>query len=328
MLIDHQIGFGDESTYGTAVTVDRFFEYNSEAIAETEGRTEGDPLRVGQHYRRSDRWTPYFSGAAGPVQLDVLTKGFGYFLKHMLGTTGTTGPAETAAYTHAGTVGDLWGDFFTCQVVRPFNPSGTAQAFTYSGGKITEWALSNAVDGNLLLDLGLDFQQVATDTAKATASYPSGMENLSWAGAVVTIGGSQYDVTDISISGNNGVNVDRRFLAGTTDKKEPTSGRRELTFSLTADFDSLTQRNRAHADARADALAEIVATWTGPTAIAGTTTPLYPKLTVTIPAARFDSWQGAAGGPEGITQTLSGVGLDDTTGTTVEIDYVSADATA
>jgi len=327
MILDQQIGFADETTWGTPVTpVTKFFEFNSEGIEESEGRTEGDPLRVGTYTKRSDRFTPYFAGASGSIQFDVLSKGFGYFLKHMLGAVATTGPAETAAYTHTGTMGDLFGKGFTCQVGRPLYPSGTVQPFTYEGGKITEWTLSNSVDGNLVLDLGVDFQQVATATALTTATYPSGMDNLTWAGGTVTIGGTQVDLTDISIKGNNNLNTDRRYISGSTDKKEPTSGRRDVEFSLTADFTDLTQRNRAHATTKAGALAALVATWSGPTIISGATT-LYPKLVVTIPAARFDAWKGAADGPDGIMQELSGVGLFDGTNSTVSIAYTSADTT-
>lgn len=322
--IDHQIGFVDESVYGTAVTVTRFFEFNSESIEETEGRTEGDPLRVGTYVKRSDRFTPYFSGAAGNVQFDVLTKGFGFFLKHMTGAVATTGPAETTAYTHTATMGDLFGKFFTCQVGRPLHPSGTVQPFTYTGGKVTEWTFSNSVDGNLVLDLGLDFQQVATATALATASYPTGMDNLTWAGGTVTIGGTQVDVTDISIKGSNGLNVDRRYISGSTNKKEPTSGRREIEFSLSADFDSLTQRNRAHATTKSGALAQIVATWVGPTLLGST---IYPTLQITLPAARFDAWKGAAEGPDAISQELSGAVRYDGTNSAATIVYKSADTT-
>src|SRR5688500_1779191 len=121
--LDHQLGIVDEVTYGTAVTVTKFFEYNSESIEETAGRTEGNPMRAG-FTLRNDRFTPYFSGAARSIELDVMTKGFGYWLKHMTGAVATTGPAETVVYTHTGTFGDLLGDFFTCQVNRPFHPAG------------------------------------------------------------------------------------------------------------------------------------------------------------------------------------------------------------
>lgn len=312
--LDHQLGIVDEVTYGTPPTVTKFYEYNSESIEENEGRTEGDPLRAG-FTQRSDRFTPYFAGAAGPVQLDVLNKGFGYWLKHMLGQVATTG--ATSPYTHTGSMADLYGDSFALQLNRPFHPAGTNQAFTYGGGKVTKWTLSNTVDANLVADLELDFQSVTTATALATASYPASAAPLTWAGGVVTIGGSTYDIDEISVSCDNGLNVERRQIRGNTLKKEPTGGRRTVEWSISADFDSLTQRNRARADAAATALAEIEATWTLGDA----------SLTVTIPAARFDKWSAPTTGPEGIKQTLSGVGRYNGTDSPVTVAYASSDAT-
>lgn len=323
--MDHQLGVVDEVTYGTAVTVSRFFEYESESISESYGRTEGDPLRVGSGFVRSDRFTPYFAGAAGTIQMAALTKGFGFWLKHMMGQVATTGPAETTVYTHTGSEATLVGDSFTCQVNRPFHPSGTNQAFTYSGGKVSKWTLSNSVDGNLLLDLDVDFQKVATDVALATASYPSGMEPFSWVGGFVTIGGSNYDVTEFSLEVDNGLDVERRQIRANALKKEPTSGRRSGSFSLSADFDSLTQRNRAASDTRAGALAAVTGVWRGPTLL-GTT--IYPEFSVSVAAARFDEWSGATEGADAISQELSGAVRYDGTTSPVVVTYKSADTTA
>lgn len=320
-VVDHQLGVKDESTYGTAVTVDKFFEFNSESITESHLRTEGDPLRKGAFYQREDRHTPYFGGASGSIELDVMTKGFGFWLKHMLGGV-ATGALTDSTYTHTGTTADLYGDSFTAQVARPFHPSGTVQAFTYEGGKVTEWELANSVDGNLVCTLGCDFQQVQTGTALATASYPTGMANLTWAGGVVTIGGTQVPLTEVAFAGNNGLNVERRYIDGSTDKKEPTGGRREVSFSCEADFAALTQRTYVAAATAAGNLAEVIATWTGPT-LAGTTT--YPRLKVTA-QVRLDEWAANADSPEGIMQSLSGVvrgdGTDD-----IKFEYTSTDVT-
>lgn len=323
--LDQQLMTKTESVYGTPVTVDRTWEFNSEGIEESYGRTESEMLRVGTYVPRSDRFTPYFEGAAGQIEMDVLTKGFGWWLTHLLGQVATTGPAETVVYTHTGTFADLFGKSFTCQVNRPFHPSGTAQAFTYEGGKVSEWTLSNNVEGNLVLEVNCDFQQVATATALATASYPTGMENLSWAGGSVTIGGSQVDLTEFSVQCNNGLKVDRRYISGSTDKKEPTGGRREITWSATADFDSLTQRNKAASATAAGAISQIIGTWVGPTLLGST---IKPTLIVTIDAPRFDQWKGADEGPDGIMQELSGVGLYDGTDSPITIVYKSADSTA
>ena len=152
--MDHQLWSPTRPPMARASPVTRFFEYESESIEEEEGRTEGDPLRVGSHHIRSDRFTPYFSGASGSVEMAVMSKGFGFWLKHMLGQSATTGPAETTVYTHTGSEAELLGDSFTLQVNRPFHPAGTNQAFTYRGGKVTEWTLSNSVDENLMLRAG------------------------------------------------------------------------------------------------------------------------------------------------------------------------------
>jgi|JI10StandDraft_1071094.scaffolds.fasta_scaffold05700_14 hypothetical protein len=321
---DFQLMVGDESTWNTPATVNKTFEYESESIEESYGRTEGQPLRRGTAFPRNDRFTPYFAGAAGNVQLAVMTKGFGFWLKHMMGQVATTGPTETTVYTHTGTEASLLGKGITMQVNRPLNPAGTDQPFTYAGGKIVEWTVSNSVEGNLLLDLSMDFASGATATALATASYPSSMDNLTWVGGVVSIGGTNVDLDEFSLNVKNGNNVDRRKIRASADKKEQLQGKREGSFSLKCDFESLTQRNRAAALTRAGALAAVVATWKGPTLL-GTT--IYPEFTVNIAAARFDDWKAATQDYDAIGQELSGAVTWDGTNSPVQVIYKSADVT-
>lgn len=320
---DFQLMVGDESTWNTPVTVNRTFEYESEGIEETYGRTEGTPLRRGTAFPRNDRFTPYFAGAAGTVQLAVMSKGFGFWLKHMMGQVATAGPTDSA-YTHTGTEASLLGKGITMQVNRPFHPAGTDQPFTYAGGKIVEWTVANSVDGNLLLDLGMDFASVATATALASASYPASMDPLSWAGGTITIGGTQVDLDEISINVKNGNMVDRRKIRANTEKKEQTQGRREGTFSLKCDFESMTQRNRAAATSRAGALAAIVASWKGPTLLGAST---YPEFSVTLAQARFDDWKAATTDYDGIQQELTGVITGDGSTSPVTVVFKSADTT-
>lgn len=320
--LDQQLMVKDESTYGSAVVVDRTFEFNSESIAEQFMRTEGDPLIKGAFFQRADRHTPYFGGAAGDIELDVMSKGFGFWLKHMLGSV-STGSETDSTYAHTGTPAELLGDSFTAQIVRPFHPSGTAQAFTYAGGKVTNWEIANSVDGNLVATLGCDFQKVATGTAVASASYPTSMQPLTWAGGVVTVGGTQYALDEIAIACDNALNVERRKINGTTDKKEPTGGRRQGTFNMACDFENISGlRAFAAALTAAGNMAEVVATWTGPV-LAGVST--YPSLQITA-QCRFDEWTANADAPEGISQTLSGV-IRTSGSDSLEMVYTSVDAT-
>lgn len=320
--MDHQLTIADEVTWNTAPALSRAWEYDSENIEETEGRTEGDPLRTGSSFIREDRFTPYFAGAAGSVVLPVMSKGFGFFIKHLVGAVGTAGPTDSV-YTHTGSEGTFVGKGLSMQFNRPLHPAGTNQPFLYTGGKVTEWSLNNSVDENLMLTLNMDFAGVDTATALATPTYPSSMENLTWAGGTVTIGGSSYDITEFGLTVNNGYAVDRRQIRGSTVKKEPTSSRRSGTFSIKADFDSMTQRNRAHATTRSAALATVVGRWVAPT-LAGAST--YPEFNVTF-KARFDAWKGATEGTDAIEQELSGVCVYDGSTSPVIPVFKSVDAT-
>ena len=120
-----QLGVKAESTYGTGVTVDCFYEFDSESLAVEVGRVESSAIRAGSRAMRSDRRVPYIMGASGSFQMPVLSKGFGFWLAQCLGTVGTAGPAETSVYTHTGTIGSMTGDMFTAQVGVPQAGGGT-----------------------------------------------------------------------------------------------------------------------------------------------------------------------------------------------------------
>jgi hypothetical protein len=281
-LTDWQLGVKSEVTYNTPLVVDRFYEFDSESIADDFRRTEGDPLRVGgEGVIRSDRSTPYYGGASGhgvdgdaDQELRLVADAHA---RHR-DDHGSGGDHGLHPHGHAG---HLQGDSFTMQVNRPFNPTGTNQAFTYSGGKITEWTLSNNAEENLMLEASCDFASRRRrrrwrrrPTRRRWRTCPGRRRHLDRR--------LRLRRDDFSVTCNNGMNVDRRQIRGNTAKKEPTTGRREVTFSLSADFDSLTQRNRAAATTRAATVAAISAVWTGPTLL-GTT--LFPTVQVDIPAA-------------------------------------------
>lgn len=326
-FVDQQLGVKDEVTHNTPVTVDRFFEFESESITDSFGRTAGDPLRVGSYFERSDRWTGFYEGASGTIEMAMLSKGFGWWGKHLLGSSATTGPAETTVYTHTATQGPLVGDSFTCQITRPFNPSGTAQAFTYAGGKVTSWTISNDVDGNLMLSVDCDFASCATATATATASYPAGIvEPLTWAGGVVTIGGAATDITSFEVAVDNGLKTDSRYIRANTAKKEQVGDGKTGTFSFEADFDALTQRTRALAATTGAGQAQLIGTWSAPTLLGST---LFPKVVVTVDLGRFDTWEATnAGRGEAIMQSISGKIQYDGTDSGVTIAVSNGDTTA
>lgn len=316
-----QLGFVDEVTYNTPVAVTKFYEFQKESIEGKYERIESSALRAGTRVLRSDRFQVNPKGASGNVELEVLNKSFAFFLKHMLGSVATTG--ASAPYTHTGTVGDLTGKSFTCQVGRTKVGTTVAHPFTYGGGKITDWELSNSVDGILMLNLGMDFASEAISGAGAltlqAATYQTGAELFTFTGGVVQIGGTSVDVKDVSIKGDNGLKTDRYFLRGSTAKKEPLEADvRKYEFDMTLDFLDTTQYARVSSATAAGAVASFSATWTSPS---GST------VVVTCPAARFDAGTPEVDGADLVEQKLSGMFLDSGTGSPVTIAYTTPDAT-
>lgn len=315
--MDYQLGFKAESTFNTPVTVDRFAEYSGESapIKGVAGRTEGNPLRVGSRARRSARTIPYFHHGEGTVEMEVLSKGFGFWLQHMLPSVATTGAGP---YVHTATEGGSSasiGKSFTAQLNYPFNPSGTNQAVTFAGGKVPKWSLGCDVDGMLTVSLDMWFASMTTATGLATAAYPSSPANFAWSHGVVTVGGTAFDITNLSVDVDQGMNLDRRQIRGNTAAKEPTPGVLGVSWGLTADFDSLTQWNRVHATTIANMSAAIVGTFTNGADI----------ITVTIPAGRFDDLGLSSG--DGLMQELTGVGEYDGTNSPITLAYTTGDAT-
>lgn len=319
--LNAQLGSAEESTPGTAVPVTRFDEFNSESITATYGRIESNGLRAGRLYRSADRFTTYIEGAEGDIEMEVGSKSFGFWLRQMLGGTPVTTGTATG-YTHTFTPGSLTGRSFTTQVGRPLYTDSAVQAFTYPGGKVTSWELTNSNDSNLIATLSCDFVDEITSTALAAATYPTGIETFNWVGGSVTIAGTQFDVMECMVSGDNGLVTDRRYLRNNARKKEQVGNDyRTGEFSLTADFDGLAQRDRVAAATAAGATATTVLKWEAPTVIPGGA--IKPALTVTI-NARFDEFAANVGGPESITQELSGVYLGSSG---LSVAYTTADAT-
>lgn len=322
--MDAQLGVVNEGSYGTPGTPSRFFEFTSENIAAAHGRTASSGMRPGRRAQHSERWEPYKLGAAGPIVLDVPTKGFGFWLEHMLGSV-STGAVVDSNYTHTATQGSLFGTSFTAQLNRPFYPSGTAQPHTFHGGKLTSWELGCDVEGVLVATLNPDFEDEDTSTALATASYASDWRVFSWAGASLTFDAGAVDVQNLRFSCDLGLKTDRRYLRGSDLKKEPTeSAFRQYGWSLTVDHDALTNYDRYRSSTRVGAQVAIVGTFDGPVAHGGST---LPRLEVTIPLGRVDQANHSVQGPEGLMDQLAGIALDDVSQSPMTVTYRTTDAT-
>ena len=236
-----QIGIKTETTWGTAVTVDRFAPLVSEGLTEKIDRMESGGIIAGARVLRSAQWAAGNVDVSGPIGLELYQQGMGLWFRHMFGAVSTTGAGP---YTHTFTPGDLTDDHFTCQIGKP-DVSGTVQPFTFAGCKIMGWEL--AVKAGELVTLGLDVvgKSLATGTALATATFGTGAGTpFSFKHATVSIAGSSANVKGITLKGANGLAADDRRFLGSEFIAEPLEAElREYTAELDMEFESLTQMN-------------------------------------------------------------------------------------
>jgi hypothetical protein len=313
---DAYFGVADETTYGTAVAAAKFFEFTDEGIEGKYERIDSEAIRAGTRVLRSDRFAVNPKGAEGDVKMEVQSGGFDFWLKHMMGTLSSGAPTG-GFITHTATLGDLNGKSFTAQVGRVDN-TGTKTPFTYEGGKVKEWELTNAVDELLKLSLTMDFAKETIGAgagayATATPAYVANTKLFSFGGGTVTIGGSSFDINDFSLKASNGLKDDRYFIKNSGKKSEPLESElRKYEWSIKGEFGGTTQINRVAAAIASGAVADITVLWDGPDA---------SQFKIQMPFARFDEGPVTVGGLEVVGQDLSGIALTDGTASPVTITY-------
>ena len=315
---DQFIGVADETEYGTGVAPTDFYEPAGDSVTGSYERIESEAIRG--PYLREDRFAPNPKGAAGQWTFEVLDKGFGKWFKRMLGSADTTVPGTTIA-----TPGSLEGQSFSGQAARYATGGDAAGAlvpFGYHGGKVSEWELSCEVDAIVKLALTLDFAKEVIDgtgvDALAEPTYPAASQLMTFVGGSVTVGGTAFDVSSVTLTGNNGLKVDRYGMRGSssTTKREPKSeAMKTLSFELNGEFED---------DTHAQRVASALATGAVATLSLHFDSPQGGTLDIEAPVARFD--EGPVSIDRKVTeQDLKGVLLAPVAGTApVTVTYVEA----
>lgn len=308
-----------ESSYNTAVVVDRTYEMDSESITHDLVKIDSAALGLGP-VLRSDRVKTFTRNHNGDITFPVLNKNFGLIFQHMLGQNTVTG--ASANKTHTCILDSLaqQGKFMTVQVGRP-DVGGTVRAFTYAGGKITSWELMAELDAELKLKTSWNFASVLTATALASPSYVATQEKYIFNEGALTIGGSTAYAKSISLTGTRALSTDRRFIGGT--QKEPLAG--GLTViggSLGMEFEDLASWGAAIAGTTQ----AVVITFTLATVIP-TTAAAY-SLTITLPAVEFLEAKPNVGGPGLVPLVLPFRALNNGTDAPITLVYVTSDAAA
>ncbi|MBW9094640.1 hypothetical protein JNB62_13165 [Microbacterium jejuense] len=316
---DCSIGFKKETTYGTAVTVDRFAEFTSETLDFERTFYQGNGLRPGSRLARSGRRSLVKDGGAGDIELEVLSKGLGTLYEALFGTA-------TSTLVSAG----LYQQLFTLQKTD-YLPSLTIQkgiprlgadlvdAYTFKGATNTSWEMSMGNSEVLKLKTSWTAREVDTTIAYATPSYPSAAELFSFISGQIVIGGAVTVPTATALATGGTAAGNIRDFSLSVDQKLDDNGynlggngkrsRRgavqlaEVKGKVTAEYDSTTLRDAVR-DQQPIAL---VATFA---AAADITAGQKPTVQITIPDIRFEGELPKSNGGDVITQALDFTAFD------------------
>ena len=312
---------GVESTYGTAETSTvRSYEGKADTFARDVEYITSVGFRRDLQTIRSDRDDTVSLGPTGSIECDILNKGQGLLLQHVLGTTsGPTQKGSTSAYASTFSSDDTGPTgSYTIQMSR-VDSGGTLRPFTYEGCVATGFNISQELGSNLSMTIDFDAENEQTSTGEATPSYPSSADPFNYTGSTISIDGSATtNFTSFSLDGDLGMKTDRRFLAGSATKSQPKrSSVPSYTGTISAEFASLTDYNKFINGTTFS----ISAAWNG----AEIESPWNYEFVVSIPVAKFTGSTPVASLDNLTVIDLPFTVLDGGSGAAVSLFYTSTD---
>jgi hypothetical protein len=210
-------------------------------VTRTEDFQESEAIIAGRRVLTSGQSNGGNVELAGDIETELWSLDLETLLKHMMGARSGSG---TTASPWVATPGDLFGLGLTVQLGRP-SVGGTVHPFTYAGVKITGWELSCQAGQIARLRLStFGTVEETTATALATASYTSGIRPFKWNHGAVTIAGSPANVKSLRITGDNGLDTDRRFLGSKLAAQPIEADLRSYTGQMVCEFASLADYQR------------------------------------------------------------------------------------
>ncbi|WP_160665336.1 phage tail tube protein [Pseudarthrobacter sp. ATCC 49987] len=319
--LDCSIGLKKETTYGTAVTVDRFPEFVDESLAWNPTFVQGAGMRVGSRLARSRRRVLAKQSAGGDINVELVSKGLGVFLEALFGSAVSTAvPAQAGVFQqlYTPTTTDPLNSY-TIQKGIPTLGGGAVTPMTFLGAVCTSGEFSASNADIVKLKTSWEAKEVKTDTPYAAPSYVIGEELFHFAQGAITIGGSQTPPTasalatggtvaatieDFTVSFDNKID-DGGFNLGAGGKRgrRPVVGMADAKGKVTAEYSDTVLRD-AYLNQTPLAL---TLTFTAATTIG---TSAKPVLQIHLPDIRLEGELPKSGGGSVIKQSIDFTVLD------------------
>lgn len=224
-----QVGFKAESTYGTAVTVDKFLPAVLPiGLKPRIGVLESKALIPGR-LNQPGRDTHYYDGGEGPLTFELTQEDLLELLKWATGDDpadaqqgGTAAYLHTYEYNVAAAKMDAALTSLTIQTGVPMY-GGAVEPFTFAGCICTGFEVNCEPDGFATVMFNVEAQSSTHATDLAAPSYPATHVPFSWRSeTVVKRAGSALDgVRSAKFSLASGLVTDRKLWDGTGKRARP-----------------------------------------------------------------------------------------------------------
>ena len=229
-----QFGLKKETTWGTAVTVDRFFP-----VIDFEG--EGGPEPTYSEAIISGKLTheyPYIGLGNESYRFTVGGELYDHSMTALyeliLGAVQTTG---SGPYTHTTTQAEPLPSF-TAQAAVP-DETGSVRALTYAGSVAESAEINFETGKRATWSMKASAKSETKATAAATLSYPASLVPVHSQHVAVSLWSSSANVKSAKIMIDNALTYDeRRFLGSTTiGKRQVTKDMRSYTFEAVLELE-------------------------------------------------------------------------------------------
>ena len=317
------LGLKKESTFNTAVTVDRFYEFNSEGTKYVKNTVVGQGLRNGGLTPRANRRVVTTFAGEGDFEVDLPTRGLGLLLSLATGSV-PTGSLSNGAYTYTFVPEDLISDSFTTQVAVP-QYGGTLTYKTLTGCKVTNFELSVGAGDIAKGKFSFDSAGFSTGSStSATVSYANtsttNLFNFAQGSITDNVSTTYANIKDFSLTVDNSLKTDRYNLGSAGAKQEQIiNGFRAISGKVTAEFTDTVLLDKFIADTTAG----LKLTFEGATI----GTAQKETLSITLPACKFDGDSPMVAGPGVIDVSFGFTVYDNGTDAPFTIIYKTLDST-
>lgn len=229
------IGFGEEVTYGLGVASTKYVEIQEESLKLEHSRLSKPSLR-----RVSLEHTVMsLKSVTGGFSFQLPFTGVERIFKHALGQSVTTG---SSPFTHTATLTDALPTGLSVTVDRDTAAIGGTSAYRYEGCRINTLTIRGAVEEFVMVEaevIGEDQVLVAAETPTfptfVGVDYAM-MSDASWQTAPSVF---LSKLREFEVTLNNNL-VARPRLGNRLTAQPVRSGPREITGSMTMEFDSIT----------------------------------------------------------------------------------------